>query len=134
MKTLFVAMTLLFILSANCFSDTLSIRLVEAYNSKSEKNSFPSGLQDVSELLKSNLPYKNFSLLGTATTALPAPTPITISNYTLTIRGTTKLLVVVKQNNRDIFQSAVNLKPSSPVIVGGFQGKRGKILFIFNLQ
>lgn len=114
-------------------ANTLKVRLVEAYNSTGEASVSP-GLQDVAAMLKKNLRYNSLSLLGNTTVSLPAKTPVTIDNYTLSIKGIQKnLSVKVSENNKIVFQSKVRLKPNSPVIFGGFKGRKGKIMFIFNL-
>lgn len=122
---------LMLMISLKSSAATVKIRLVEAFNSN--QASVSSGLQDVSGILKKNLRFNSFKLLGSNIVNLPANAPVTIGPYQLILTGDSgNLSVRVLKDRKNIFQSKVKLIQNSPVLIGGFQGKTGKIIFIFN--
>lgn len=130
-QSIFSIAIFLFIYSISVSAGTIKIRLVEAANAQQAMVS--PGLQDVAGTLKKNLRFNSFKLLGSSTVSLPAKSPVPIGGYQLLLTGTSaNLSVKVMKNNKTIFQSKVRLIRNSPVIIGGFRGSNGKIIFIFN--
>jgi hypothetical protein len=108
----------------------LSIRLVEATNGEGVSSS---GLEDVVEVLKRNLAYQNYTLAGEATVGLPAKGETRqLRNYTVVFSGPKdNLSITVKQGSKRLLATTVKIESGTPLILGGFPSKTGKMVLVF---
>ena len=67
-------------------AETLQVHMVQASNSGAAK--IDAGLKSFEKLLKSNLPFKRFTLVDKKTIALPGGKAIPLKDYSLTCKGT----------------------------------------------
>ena len=109
--------------------ETLSIRLVEAHN---EGEGMDAGLSDVASTLTKNLSYKTFSLLASRRLGLPADGRAGLSGgYSVACRGEqANLHVTVFKRKEAVLDTTLNLRDGSPVVLGGFASKRGRVLLV----
>ena len=108
---------------------TLSVRLVEASNSG---GGMGTGLNDVSHLLQSNLPYRSFQLLGARSMTLPADSSAAMGrSVTVKCSGAQDgVSVTVDIAGRTALQSTVSLRDNTPLVLGGFSSGKGKLIVI----
>ncbi len=111
----------------------LSIRMVEADN---QSEYIDASLSDVSSVLRRNLPYKRFRMLGHGNSALPTGGNTSFPNgYSLIVSGpAANCAVKILKNNKPLLTTSVSLRGNTPLIVGGFPAGAGKHLFILNLR
>lgn len=116
-------------------AQTVSIRMVEGYNSK-DKATFPAELNDVKSLLQSNLPFNTYKLIGSNAVKLPADQTANLGQgYSISCKGNQQSLAVkILFKNKVKLNSTVRLQPGKPLIIGGFSSGKGKILFVMKLQ
>jgi hypothetical protein len=111
----------------------LSIRLVEASNAGQGAGG---GLEDVAQLLKENLPFNSFRLLASRSMALPANGSVTLDEgIQARCSGDQRnLTVVIERGRKEEVRSTVELRRDTPLIVGGFPSKNGKMIVILMLK
>lgn len=112
---------------------SLGIRLVEASNAG---RGVGSGLNDVAQLLKENLPFNSFQLLSNQALPLPANGSVNLAGGIVArCSGDARnLSVVIQRGHRDRIQSTVELRPGIPFIVGGFPSENGKMIVILLMK
>ena len=116
--------------AAPLHAGSLSIRLVEAHN---ESDAVASGLKDVQGTLRKNLQqYRGFDLLGSSSLPLPAnATASPGSGFSVTCSGAqNNLSVVITRNRQEVVSTTLNLRNNTPVMLGGFTTKRGRMLVL----
>ena len=110
-------------------ADTITIRLIELFNSKQPKTA--QGLNDVSKLI-SEFRYNSSDLLATVPVSLPAKNQkVAIGDYQMTLNGNaSKLKVTISKGKAVLLSTTVSIS-QKPVIVGSFPGGKGKKAFVF---
>jgi hypothetical protein len=111
----------------------LSIRLVEASNAG---QGMGSGLNDVAQLLKENLPFTSFRLLANQSMPLPANGSVSLAQGILArCSGDQRnLSVVIERGRRPQIQSTVELRKDIPLILGGLPSENGKMIVILLMK
>ena len=101
----------------------LSIRLVEASNTG---QGVSRGLEDVSQMLKDNLPFNTFRLLSTRSMPIPASGEVALAEgISARCAGDARgLRVIIEQSGRVQLQSTVALRKDTALILGGFPSAR----------
>ena len=109
---------------------SMSIRLVEA---SAQGKGDSSGLEDVVDVLKKNLPLPFYTLVDRTRISLPANgKPLNLGSYTITCTGSQDaLVIVVQQGARKLLQTSVKLDNKSPLVLGGFPSEKGKMVLVF---
>lgn len=109
----------------------LNIRLVEAYNEGPPSRPGAS-LRDIEPMLRRNLPYRNFKLVGSGSLSIPANGMVKLDrDVTVRCSGTLKSMRVVLERNKKVaLQTRVQLSRGRPFIVGGFPSQGGKLLVV----
>ena len=109
--------------------NAISVRLVEAHN---ESEEVAGGLGDVIGTLRKNLQYKGFALLGSKSMALPADGTVGLGRgFKVRCKGEQSgLHVTVLKGKEAVLETTLNLRDGSPVVLGGFQSKRGRVLLV----
>ena len=107
----------------------LSVRLVEAHN---ESDQVAGGLDDVIGTLRKNLQYQGFALLSSKSMGLPADGTVGLSRgFKLRCKGAQSgLQVTLFKGKSTLLETTLNLRDGSPVVLGGFQSKRGRVLVV----
>lgn len=120
---------LLCISASPAAAGSLSIRLVEAHN---ESTAVASGLRDVAGTLRQSLPYKGFDLLGSSSMGLPAKGTASLgSGFSVRCTGPqNSMSAVIMRNGKQVLSTSLNLRSNTPVILGGFSSKRGRLLVL----
>ena len=117
-------------------AETLQVHMVQASNSGDAK--IDAGLKSFEKLLKSNLPFKRFTLVDTKTVALPGGKPIPLKDYTLTCKGAaSNLAISLSHKGRKVVNSSVKIAQGKPLIVGGFpdaSDKNARVLLILSVK
>jgi len=109
----------------------LHIRLVEAYN-EGPPSRQASVLRDIEGMLRRNLPYRNFRLVGSGSLAVPANGLVKL-NKDVSVRcsgSLNNMSVALERKRKMALQTRVQLRPGRPFIVGGFPGGAGKLLVV----
>lgn len=108
---------------------TLAVRLVEAHN---DRDGAADGLGDVAGVLRKNLQYRGFDLLGSGSIGLPADGQVGLPRgFRLECHGPQQALkVTVIRGGETLIDTTLNLRSGSPVVLGGFQSDRGRILLV----
>ena len=120
---------LMFMAGVSFAGSTLSVRLVEASHAG---QGMDTGLGDVSQLLRDNLPFKSFQLLASRSLSLPADGVASLSRGLVArCSGDQRnLSVTVESGGRKVMQSTVELRDGTPLIMGGFSSGKGKLILI----
>ncbi len=116
--------------TAPLHAGTLSLRLVEAHN---DSDKIAPGLKDVSGTLRKNLNnYRGFDLMGSKSLALPAEGSASLgAGFSVKCSGPQKsLTAVITRNRQQVLSTTLNLRTNTPVILGGFTSKRGRMLVL----
>jgi hypothetical protein len=108
---------------------TLSVRQVEASHAG---QGMDTGLGDVSQLLRDNLPFKSFQLLASRSMSLPADGVASLSRgMVVRCSGDQRnMKVTIESGGRKVMQSTVELRDGIPLIMGGFPSGKGKMILI----
>jgi hypothetical protein len=124
-----VAVVLLAGASAARAGSELSARLVEA----SKEGTSSAGLEDVMEVLKTNLPFTAYRLLGSGAAPLPAAgRTLRLAGYSVKCSGPQDNLdLEVARRKRVLLRTTISLRDGRPLIVGGFPAGRGKHVLVF---
>ena len=124
------------IVAPAAMAESLQVHMVQATNSGVAK--IDSGLKSFEKLLKSNLPFKRFTLVDTKTVSLPAGKPIPLKDYTLTCKGAaSNLSISLSHKGRKVVNSNVKIEQGKPLIVGGFpdaSDKNARVLLILSVK
>ncbi|MDZ4198754.1 MAG: hypothetical protein U1E27_05645 [Kiritimatiellia bacterium] len=126
--TLFCALALL--ATAAPAAERLQIRVVEA---SMEESAADPGLRDVAAFLKENLPYRSFRLVDQTTLALPAPGNRVSLRPGFAVLGKgpqNRLDLTLEKDGRVLLNTVLSLRDGVPVVVGGFPGGRGRLMFV----
>ena len=109
--------------------ERLSIRLVEASND----GKGAAGVEDIAGMLRKNINYQSFALLGRGSMPLPAQNAASrIGAYTVTGSGPqNNLSIRVRKGGSEVLSTTVRLKDRTPLVVGGFPGGKGKMVLVF---
>ncbi len=124
--------TLLVLLSVGATplnAGNLSIRLVEAHN---ESSAVAGGLRDVAGTLRQSLPYKGFDLVGSSGMGLPANGTASLgAGFSVRCSGPQNSMnATILRNGKQVLSTSLNLRSGTPVILGGFSSKRGRLLVL----
>lgn len=127
-----IALALLALLPAFAGAEMLNIKLVKL----SSRGSVTPGMENVAAIIQRNLPYGGCELVDQKACLLPANATLAFkSNYTLVCTSKAEgLVVTILKNNKLMLSSAVTLKDSTPVILGGFGGGVAGTKHVFVLQ
>lgn len=115
--------------------EQVNLKLVLAKNNKS--GSIDKGLNDVEDLLKGNLSYNSYTLLGQKTV------PLKVTPRIILAEGVTVALSDVKENSlnvridqgkKRVLTARINLRAGKPAVLGGFSGNKGKMMVILTLS
>ncbi|MDT8388995.1 MAG: hypothetical protein RRC34_00615 [Lentisphaeria bacterium] len=101
-----------------------------------ESGSTDKGLNDVEDLLKGNLSYGSYSLLGQKTVPLQAnPRIILAEGVTVALSDVQKnsLNIRITQGDKQVLTARINLRAGKPAVLGGFSGNKGKMMVIVTL-
>lgn len=112
---------------------TVSIRLVEASNDGSEKDS---RLSDVMPVLKRSLVFKKYSLIASSSLKIPASGEAkSVGGYTITCKGSQRSLgIQVKKGRTSLLNTTASLSRGKPLVLGGFPSKNGRMILVFLLR
>ncbi|MCX7819093.1 MAG: hypothetical protein N2652_07805 [Kiritimatiellae bacterium] len=109
---------------------TLTLRAVAASSGPPEVDA---ALRDVEPLLKRNLPFTRFRLVGSAAIPLPA------NNATANVGGEIearcsgdmeRLSLTIQQRGRVVVQTQVGLRRGAPLVFSGLAGRDGTTLVV----
>ncbi len=130
MRRSLLSLALWLALALPAAAGTVSIRLVEATD---QRAGVDPGLEDVAAALRNSLVFKGYALLATASTSLPGTgSPVVLGPYEVRCTGPQNLVnIEVFHGHKRVLRTSVSLLGNSPVIVGGFAGKTGKIILVF---
>jgi hypothetical protein len=108
---------------------TLSVRLVEASR---EGGGVGRDLGDVAAVLQQNMPFDTFRLLSSRTMRLPGDQQHDMgSGYAVRCAGEQQsLAITVSRDGRVVLRSTVALRDETPLILGGFPSRSGKIIIV----
>ncbi len=108
---------------------TVSVRLVRASN---EEAGDTAGIEDVATILAGSLPFKNFRLVASAQTPLPAAARLQLGSYTVACKGPQdKLAIAVSQGRNELLNTSVRLRDGKPLILGGFPDGEARMVLVF---
>lgn len=112
---------------------SVSIRLVQADNSGSGVGG---GLDDVSELLKSNLPFNSFKLVSSGSVQLPAGGSAGLGQgFAAQCKGSQdSMQITVTRGGKKVLDTKVGLQDDVPLILGGFPAGSGKLMLVLLAQ
>ena len=117
-------------------AETLHVHMVQASNNGAAK--MDGSLKSFEKLLKSNLPFKRFTLVDKKTVPLPGGKPMPLKDYTLTCTGTAaNLSISLAHKGRNVMTSNVKIEEGKPLIVGGFpdaSDKDARVLLILSVE
>lgn len=108
----------------------LSVRLVEAANDREEVSP---ALRDVVPMLRSNLPFRRFTLLDQATVKLPSTGQQAglAGGFLLNVQGSQdRLSVTLERHGKVLIQTVLSLQNGKPFVLGGFPQGAGKLLLV----
>ena len=136
MRPILAGLAVLLALASPCLAGgSLSVRLVEASDAGTGVDA---GLGDVAAALQNSmgLVFKGFSLVGTARMGLPADgTDRQLGPYQVRCSGPQSgLAIELRQGRKELLRTSVNLRDGNPLIVGGFQTRKGKMILVFLAQ
>ncbi len=110
--------------------ETLSIRLVEASN---EGPGNLDGIEDVIRILKKSSSHEHFALIASATQSLPAKGQTSkLRSLAIKCKGKQgNVTITVKSGRKQLLNTTVALKDGTPIVVGGFPSRKGKMILVF---
>ncbi|MCF7837175.1 MAG: hypothetical protein K9N49_00950 [Candidatus Marinimicrobia bacterium] len=111
----------------------VTIRLARAHQDNQE---VAVGLRDVAGLLRANLPYQGFALLGATRVGLPAENkPQRLGPLEVRCQGgAERLSVSVARDGRTLLNTVVALRRGQPIILGGFPDGTGRLMLILQTR
>ena len=132
-KNLLLCLGILCLAAPAMAGSDLSIRLVEASNSG---RGSPSGLNDISGILKESLGFDSAVLIASSWIRLPADRQSrALADYSVTCSGPhNKLSISVQRGGKPLLKTGVALQDGKPLIVGGFPTPAGKHVLVFLLR
>ena len=107
----------------------VDLRLVRAHN----REEVSAELKDVADLLRNNLPYRGFTLLGRAGLPLPNRGQTVTLPERLVVRGSgqqERFTIVVQRDKETLLNAVVTLRKGAPVILGGFPDGADRLLLV----
>ena len=130
--TLMAATLLLASTPAMAGPEMLNVKLVKL----SSRGGVTPGLENVAAIIQRNLPYAGCELVDQKACVLPANATLKFKgNYSLVCTSKAEgLVVTILKNDKLMLSTAVNLKDSTPVMLGGFVGGAGGSKHVFVLQ
>lgn len=126
-------LTLAPVLAASA-DEQINLKLVLA--KKTENGSVGKGLNDLKDLLKSNLSYNSYTLLGQKTVPLEENKEISLAGEVTVAIANVKehaLNLSIKHGKKKVLSARVNLRKGKPAVLGGFSGKKGKMMVVLTL-
>lgn len=136
MRPLWMVLGLLIMLAGAQAAEAVNavdIRFVRAH----QQGGVSSGLGDVADMLRSNLPYSGFALLSRSNVGLPSGGQTTGLAKGYSIRcsgGADRLSVQVKRGDAQVLNVAVTLREGVPVILGGFPDGSDRLLLVLKAR
>lgn len=129
---LFAAMLLLAVMPAFAAMEMLNIKLVKLSN----RGYVSPGLENVAAIIRRNLPYAGCELVDQKACVLPASSTLAFKdNYSLVCTSKPEgVVVTILKKNKLVLSTAVNLKDSKPIMLGGFSGGASGEKHVFVLQ
>lgn len=113
-------------------ADMLDVRMVEATQVQQPRDP---RLRDVQHLLESNLPFASFVMIERVAVSAVDGTATLEGGYTLRARGGSDLCrLTLERDGKTILQTQIRLKGDKPLVLGGFQGRKGKILLVIQAR
>ena len=130
---LYAAVLCALLFAATSYAGSLNIRVIQASNNG---QGISGDIADIQPLLKSNLPFSRFDLLGAQTTALPASGQVQLAGgFTLKCSGPqNNLSVELSRNGRALLSTVLALQAGKPVILGGVPSGENKLLVVLVAQ
>lgn len=130
--TLLATLLLLASTPAMAGPEMLNVKLVKL----SSRGGVTPGLENVAAIIQRNLPYAGCELVDQKACVLPANATLKFKgNYTLVCTSKAEgLVVTILKSDKLMLSTAVNLKDSTPVMLGGFVGGTGGTKHVFVLQ
>lgn len=126
-------LTLAPVLAASA-DEQINLKLVLA--KKTKDGTVDNRLNDVKDLLKNNLPYNSYTLLGQTTVPLKDTDRIILAaGVTVTLADVKErtLNLRINQEKKKVLSARVNLRKGKPAVLGGFSGNDGKMMVIVTL-